>query len=73
MKGLEMGTNPAMLLRLPLCPKCGDTKNVFELPYQRLDMSTTQYACTVCKVRWCTNCGSELSHPIRGTIEDLEM
>jgi len=44
----------AQNLRLPLCPKCGDTKDVEVAKTQILIVSTTQFICENCKIRWWT-------------------
>jgi hypothetical protein len=41
-------------LKLPICPKCNDTKNVYELSTRRLDMSSTEWNCSECKIKWHT-------------------
>lgn len=40
-------------LKLPICPKCNDTKNVYEMPAVRLVTSySTEYSCSECKIKW---------------------
>jgi hypothetical protein len=42
-------------LKLPICPKCNDTKSVYELPAVRLIPSySTEYGCSECKIKWYT-------------------
>lgn len=41
-------------LKLPICPKCNDTKNVYKSFWQKTDMSFTEYNCSVCKIKWCS-------------------
>jgi hypothetical protein len=55
----------AMNLRLPLCPKCGDTKPVKKCETQLLLVSTTQFCCENCNIKW-------WAHPSHcdGTIVD---
>lgn len=40
-----------MALRLPLCPKCGDTKNSRLKETQMLGVNR-QFECTTCKIVW---------------------
>lgn len=60
-------TVTAMGLRLPLCPKCGDTKNAQKKPTQMLGCNT-QFECLSCKIEWR---GSSSSNGF-GTIVDGE-
>lgn len=41
-------------LKLPICPKCNDTKNVYKLDTRRADMSSTEWNCSICKIKWCS-------------------
>lgn len=41
-------------LKLPICPKCNDTKSVYKLNTRRLDMSSTEWNCSECKIKWYT-------------------
>lgn len=40
-------------LKLPLCPKCGDTKNVKDKnDYSQCIIHRPNYQCTVCDISW---------------------
>lgn len=53
-----------MMLNLPLCPKCGDTKQVEKCPTVMLIVTSTQYRCNNCNVHWWASPGNS-----SGTIE----
>lgn len=44
------------LARLPLCPKCGDTKYVEAETTIKLSVPYRPYKCTKCDVRWESIC-----------------
>lgn len=60
-----MNVENHMLLKLPLCPKCGDTKHVEESNTQILIPTSTQYQCHQCQIRWWTSAGC-------GTVADMQ-
>lgn len=39
-------------LKLPICPKCNDTKNVEELKIDRAVVFGNQYHCCFCNLSW---------------------
>lgn len=59
----------AMNLRLGLCPKCFDTKNVEKCETVICIPTTTQYRCKECKIKWWTSSGTNFSN-VSGTIEE---
>lgn len=40
------------LARIPLCPKCGDTKFVVQERCTKCSIPYTPYICTKCNIRW---------------------
>lgn len=57
-----------MTLRLPVCPRCHDTKKVVENQTRLLIPTTGQYSCTGCGVSW----WATPDKPVRGTIVDYK-